>query len=741
MKKIILMFGFVFVLFGFNNVYAFVPLSLVSYDVSETSISPDGDGIKDAVNIDIEYSEQVKSDINIIDSNGNKIRDIYNSNSVTNPQNKIWDGKDNLGQIVSNGVYTIEIIGVATEDITNTLSDTSKTILVDNPIQIHLDVTSPIITLIGDLIINLKVGDVYIDVGATALDDVDLDITSLIAIGGTYVDTSVAGNYTITYDVKDNAGNSAVQIIRTINIEEVTNGGGNGGNNNSNFTTEKYIEVPDNCSIIDTNGNTHLFPKEDSISKFLGICALSEMKKQGGIDDFDIIEYPFGLFIDSINNIKDPNTAYWALYLNDVYENRGLTDLPLVSGDKISLVYVDFNNTEMGSRVDIHISGLLSSENQNVEEKVSHSGGSSIRNNKDFSLENYISFLSSAQKDDGSFGEYLYTDWVAVGIAPLGSEADSLKTKIINYFKNKPLVSELVTDNERHAMALMALGINPYSGTEINYIKKILDSFDGEQFGDKDLVNDDIFAIITLLKAGYTKDDEIIKKDIDFIIGKQDISGSWGSVDMTSAGIIALANFVDINQVADVISKGEVYLKNSQDKDGGFENTFSTSWAIQALSLNTLYKDEVKNGIKYLVNNQKEDGGFDGGDANTRIWASAYAMPVILGKNWNTILVDFKKPETLKDALKIEEIKDKVIEIKKTEEIKEVLNSEEEIVVDEIPAGNNLGASVGNIVKENISINKIVDNVFGNISNIFVYIGKGFYNILVLLGSKIVNIF
>ena len=61
-----------------------------------------------------------------------------------------------------------------------------------------------------------------------------------------------------------------------------------------------------------------------------------------------------------------------------------------------------------------------------------------------------------------------------------------------------------VTDYERHAMALMTLGINPYNGTSVNYIQKIVDSFDGNQIGDPSLINDDVFAIFPLVKSGYS---------------------------------------------------------------------------------------------------------------------------------------------------------------------------------------------------------------------------------------------
>jgi hypothetical protein len=81
------------------------------------------------------------------------------------------------------------------------------------------DTTAPAITLNGDNTINIAVGDSYTDAGAFALDDVDGDITSKIVVVNP-VDTSVAGTYTITYDVSDVAGNKATETTRTVVVAE-----------------------------------------------------------------------------------------------------------------------------------------------------------------------------------------------------------------------------------------------------------------------------------------------------------------------------------------------------------------------------------------------------------------------------------------------------------------------------------------------------------------------------------------
>ena len=79
---------------------------------------------------------------------------------------------------------------------------------------------APIITLIGSSTVNIYVGDTYTDVGATAEDDVDGDITANIIIVNP-VDATATGTYIITYNVSDSAGNLADEIIRTVIVNEV----------------------------------------------------------------------------------------------------------------------------------------------------------------------------------------------------------------------------------------------------------------------------------------------------------------------------------------------------------------------------------------------------------------------------------------------------------------------------------------------------------------------------------------
>ena len=82
-----------------------------------------------------------------------------------------------------------------------------------------VDTTAPVITLLGDDTVTIEVGSPYTDAGATATDNYDGDITSSIFTVST-VNTAIVGVYTVTYNVSDASGNAAVELIRTVNVED-----------------------------------------------------------------------------------------------------------------------------------------------------------------------------------------------------------------------------------------------------------------------------------------------------------------------------------------------------------------------------------------------------------------------------------------------------------------------------------------------------------------------------------------
>jgi hypothetical protein len=80
------------------------------------------------------------------------------------------------------------------------------------------DTTDPEITLVGDALVLHTLGEAYVDQGATALDDIEGDLTSRIVVTNT-VNVNQAGDYTVTYNVKDWNNNPAIPVVRTVRVQ------------------------------------------------------------------------------------------------------------------------------------------------------------------------------------------------------------------------------------------------------------------------------------------------------------------------------------------------------------------------------------------------------------------------------------------------------------------------------------------------------------------------------------------
>ena len=89
--------------------------------------------------------------------------------------------------------------------------------LVGNPPPPEQDKTPPTIRLNGSSIVTIHQSSEYMDEGATAYDEVDGDISTLIRVSGE-VNTSIIGHYTLKYDVEDSSGNKAQQVSRLVEV-------------------------------------------------------------------------------------------------------------------------------------------------------------------------------------------------------------------------------------------------------------------------------------------------------------------------------------------------------------------------------------------------------------------------------------------------------------------------------------------------------------------------------------------
>jgi lysophospholipase L1-like esterase/regulator of extracellular matrix RemA (YlzA/DUF370 family) len=104
----------------------------------------------------------------------------------------------------------------------NTFANTEKNYLIeekkDQEPTKQIDTIKPKISLIGDKRITLSLNNEYNELLATAIDDVDGNISADISVYGD-VNITKEGTYTITYSVKDSAGNSN-SIERLVIVKE-----------------------------------------------------------------------------------------------------------------------------------------------------------------------------------------------------------------------------------------------------------------------------------------------------------------------------------------------------------------------------------------------------------------------------------------------------------------------------------------------------------------------------------------
>lgn len=124
---------------------------------------------------------------------------------------------------LDDGVYYYSIFAVDFNGNVSVAATTSVTV----------DITVPVITLLGSNAVSVRKDTSYIDAGATASDNIDGNITNDIILTGS-VDINTVGTYTLTYTVSDDVGNAATPVVRTVTVTRRHE-------NNSNQSTSPVV--------------------------------------------------------------------------------------------------------------------------------------------------------------------------------------------------------------------------------------------------------------------------------------------------------------------------------------------------------------------------------------------------------------------------------------------------------------------------------------------------------------------
>ncbi|MBO5349456.1 MAG: DUF5011 domain-containing protein [Clostridia bacterium] len=149
-----------------------------------------------------------------ISLNGASTIDIpLNTNYTDEGASAKYGKKDISGNIqTSNNIDTSK---VGKYDITYTVKHKNKTTSTTRTINV-VDTEAPVLTLTGESEINIAQDSTYQDLGCSAIDNYDGNITTKISID-TNIDTSELGTYTVNYTVKDSSGNES-KITRSVNV-------------------------------------------------------------------------------------------------------------------------------------------------------------------------------------------------------------------------------------------------------------------------------------------------------------------------------------------------------------------------------------------------------------------------------------------------------------------------------------------------------------------------------------------
>ncbi len=150
---------------------------------------------------------------------------VQQGSAFTDPGATANDNED--GDLTSNIVKTgtVDTTTVGTYTLTYTVTDSGGlTATVTRTVNVKsTDTVPPVITLntfnCQEINQTIEKGSSFTDVGATANDNIDGDISSNIVVTGT-VDTNTVGAYTLKYNVSDAAGNAAIEKSRIIKVIE-----------------------------------------------------------------------------------------------------------------------------------------------------------------------------------------------------------------------------------------------------------------------------------------------------------------------------------------------------------------------------------------------------------------------------------------------------------------------------------------------------------------------------------------
>jgi hypothetical protein len=245
-----------------------------------------------------------------------------------------------------------------------------------------------------------------------------------------------------------------------------------------------------------------------------------------------------------------------------------------------------------------------------------------------------LSYLRTKQGSDGHIGGSSSTSWAVMAFSTSGER----NTQAVEALRSVQLAlsGRSATDIEKQILGLVAAGENPRTFAGVNAIDLLKSKISGNQIGEADLLNDDIFGILALQAAR----EPISATLFQTLASHQQSDGGWGiytsgstSTDMTAVALIALNGHV----TQPIIESGVTYIKARQNDDGGFASVSgastigSTAW-VDWMIVSLGYSYPEKNGRTprdYLWTMQSSDGSW-----SNSVLLTSYALIALSQKGF-----------------------------------------------------------------------------------------------------------
>ncbi len=431
-----------------------------------------------------------------------------------------------------------------------------------------------------------------------------------------------------------------------------------------------------------------------------GIMDIHHRISDTAVDHYPLIE-PYGLSIDliaagiarpSMVYVNRNNTILVSIKRKGTYPSSECLNVSLTANDNVVdsrlitmntdeyitrfVWLVDYHGT-YDLKVEIHPENELREQNDTNNELTIKVTSSSPAFDHAGVIGSAMDYLNNSQNPTGSMSGFSNSGWAALAVTaagedPAGGRWTCYDRSLVDYLRNDPVNSVRgmppgtnptglvsIKDFARMILVISAAGQDPSNFGEVNYLVMLKSYFDGSQFADPDLIEDDAFAVLALVSCGEI-DNNMVKNAIDHIKLKQNENGGWSTfgedsdVRVTSLAIQALMAAGE-NKDSPVISNALYYLKNMQQDDGGYSDAITTSAVIQAIIAAgenpSTYINNNKNPLDYLIDLQQDDGSFNY-TADTSLFptrTNAFVIPALCGIPYPAMIKTQIEPYELTD--------------------------------------------------------------------------------------------